>query len=175
VSVRNRRIKKWSLPTARAGTRSIDPAPSQAVYAGTHGGGIWRSSDGRKSWHSTGLSSGTVMSLAMDSVGALYAGTNSAGAQVSHDRGVTWTTLDGGIAGTSKFAYGFWIDPSNGQKVFASSPAEYGQIWSQDGGATWSAAGPGFTARGSRDVMFNPSNHHRICAGGTVGGRLVQE
>ena len=147
---------------------TIDRSPSHALYAGTNGGGVWRSSDGGISWQSTGLSSGKVKSLSMDSAGALYASTSSAGAQVSHDRGVTWRTLDAGIAGTNKFAYGCWIDPSNGQKIFASSPAEY-LDWSQDGGATWSAAGPGFTARGSRKVTFDPSDHRRIYATGTVG------
>ena len=44
------------------------------------GGGIWRSSDDGTSWQSTGLSSGTVLSLAIDTAGALYAGTSSAGA-----------------------------------------------------------------------------------------------
>ena len=153
---------------------TIDPSPSHTVYAGTNGGGIWRSSDGGISWQSTGFSSGTVLSLAMDSAGGLYAGTSSAGAQVSRDRGVTWTTLDAGIAATNKFTYGCWIDPSNGQKIFASSPAEYGLIWSPDGGATWSAAGPGFTARSSRKVTFDPSNHRRIYATGTVGDGLFR-
>ncbi len=147
---------------------TIDRSPLHAVYAGTNGGGIWRSSDGGISWQSTGLSSGRVMSLSMDFAGALYASTSSAGAQVSHDRGLTWRTLDAGIAGTNKFAYGCWIDPGNGQKIFASSPTEY-LNWSQDGGATWSAAGQGFSARGSRGVAFDPSNPRRIYAGGTVG------
>ena len=148
---------------------AIDRSDSSAIYAGTNGGGVWRSSDGGLSWQATGLSSGTVMSLATDSFGALYASTSSAGAQVSRDRGVTWTPLDAGIAATSKFAYGCWIDPSDGQKVFASSPDGYGLVWTQDGGATWSHAGRGFTARGSRDVSFDLSNRRRIYAGGSVG------
>ena len=152
---------------------AIDPSPSHAVYAGTSGGGIWRSSDGGISWQSTGFSSGTVLSLATDSSG-VYASTSSAGAQVSRDHGVTWSTLDAGIAGTSKFAYGLWIDPSNTQKIFVSSLTHYGLIWSQDGGATWSAAGSGFTARGSRSVAFDPSNRFRIYAGGTVGDGLFK-
>jgi uncharacterized protein (TIGR03437 family) len=126
------------------------------------------------SWQSTGFSSGTVMSLALDSAGALYASTSSAGAQVSHDRGVTWTTLDASIAGTNKFAYGCWIDPTDGRKLFVSSPDGYGLIWSQDAGTTWASAGRGFTARGSREVTFDPSNRHRIYAGGTVGDGLFK-
>lgn len=152
---------------------AIDLSPSHAVYAGTSGSGIWRSSDGGISWQSTGFSSGTVLSLTTDSSG-VYASTSSAGAQVSRDHGVTWSTLDAGIAGTSKFAYGLWMDPSNAQKIFVSSLTHYGLIWSQDGGATWSAAGTGFTARGSRSVAFDPSNHFRIYAGGTVGDGLFK-
>lgn len=148
---------------------AIDPYSSNVVYAGTNGGGIWRSADMGSSWQPTGFSNGTVLSLAMDSAGALYASTSSEGAQVTHDGGVTWSAMDAGLAGSTKFAYGIWLDASDGQKIFASSPSEYGLIWSQDGGETWSPAGTGFTARGSRGVAFDPSNPKRIYAGGTVG------
>ena len=50
-------------------------------------------------------------SLAVDSAGALYAGTNAAGAQVSRDRGATWTILHAGIDAANKNGYGIWIDP----------------------------------------------------------------
>jgi photosystem II stability/assembly factor-like uncharacterized protein len=109
-----------------------------------------------------------------DSAGVLWAGTNAAGAQVSRDHGETWAVLDIGIASASKFAYGIWIDPGNGQKIFASSPAGYGLVWSQDGGATWSAVAQGFTGIGSRDVAFDSSDSRRIYAGVTVGDNLFK-
>jgi photosystem II stability/assembly factor-like uncharacterized protein len=153
---------------------AIDPSPSHAIYAGTHGSGVWQSSDSGLSWQASGLSDGIALSLAIDSASVLYAGTSSAGAQISRNLGASWTDMDPGIDGTNKFAYGVWIDPANSQKLFASSPAAYGLIRSQDAGATWTAAGPGFTGRGSRDVAFDPSNNRRIYAGGTVGDGLFK-
>lgn len=106
---------------------TIDPS-AHMVYAGTNGGGLWASSDEGATWESTGLSNGIVLSLMVDSARVLFAGTNCDGAQVSRDHGETWTVLDIGIDSASKFAYGIWIDPSNGQKIFASSPAGYGVV-----------------------------------------------
>ncbi len=147
----------------------VDSSGAHTIYAGTNGGGVWTSSDGGASWQSTGISSGMVWSLALDSAGALYAGTNGAGAQVSHDHGATWTVLHTGIDAANKTGYGIWIDPGNGRKMFVSSEVGYGAVWSEDGGASWSVAGQGFTAYGSRGVAFDPSDSRMIYAGGTVG------
>jgi uncharacterized protein (TIGR03437 family) len=146
---------------------AVDAAHS--VYAGTNGGGVWSSSDGGVTWKPTGLSNGMILALALDSAGALYGGTSSAGAQISHDHGVTWTTLNTGVDLYSKFGYGIWIDPKNSQKIFVGDEDMYGLVWSQDGGATWSAAPPSFTARGTRSVVFDPTNSKRIYASGLNG------
>jgi uncharacterized protein (TIGR03437 family) len=147
----------------------VDSSGAHTLYAGTNGGGVWTSSDGGASWQPTGISSGMVWSLALDSTGALFAGTNAAGAQVSRDRGATWTVLDTGIDAANKFGYGIWIDPGNSRKMLVSSELGYGAVWSQDGGASWSMAGQGFTAYGSRGMAFDPSDSRLIYAGGMVG------
>jgi len=147
----------------------VDPSGTHTIYAGTNGGGVWTSSDGGASWQPTGISSGMVCSLALDSEGALYAGTNAAGAQISRNRGASWTVLHTGIDAANKFGYGIWIDPGNGRKMFVSSEFGYGAVWSQDGGASWSIAGQGFTAYGSRGIAFDPSDSRLIYAGGMVG------
>jgi uncharacterized protein (TIGR03437 family) len=144
-------------------------ASTHMVYAGTNGGGFWTSPDGGVTWQPTGLSNGMVLSLAVDPGGILYAGTNSVGAQVSRDHGATWTTVNAGLDTVNKFAYGLWIDPSNGKKILVGNEAMYGLIGSQDGGATWSVAGQGFTGRGSRGVAFDPSDSQRIYAGAMIG------
>src|SRR5262249_19208922 len=123
----------------------VDRFAPHTIYAGTNGGGVWTSSDGGVTWwQSTGLSTGMVSSLAVDSTGLLYAGTNSAGAQASRDLGATWTTLRAGIDEGNKFGYGIWIDPGTDPKIFVGSEFRYGMVWSQDGGASWALAA-GFT------------------------------
>jgi uncharacterized protein (TIGR03437 family) len=139
------------------------------VYAGTNGGGVWSSSDGGVTWKPTSLSKGMILALALDSAGVLYAGTSSEGAQSSHDHGLTWTTLNTGVSNYSKYGYGIWIDPNDSRKIFVGAEDMYGLVWSQDGGATWSAAPPSFTARGTRSVVFDPTNSKRIYASGLNG------
>lgn len=149
---------------------AVDPSVAHTIYAGTSGGGVWTSSDGGLTWQSTGVSDGIVFSLAVDSAGVLYAGTNFAGGQVSRDLGATWSVLHAGIDGVSKFGYGLWIDPGNGRKmIIGSGEGLWGIGWSQDGGATWSDAGQGFTGRGSRGVAFDPTDSRRIYAGSQIG------
>src|SRR5262249_32369540 len=147
----------------------VDPSGVHTIYAGTNGGGVWTSTDGGITWQSTSLSNGLVFSLAVDPAGLVYAGTNSAGAQASRDLGATWTVLRAGIDHVNKSGYGVWIDPSNDLKIFVSSEFGYGTVWSQDGGASWSVAGGGLTAYGSRGVAFDPSDSRRIYAGGVIG------
>jgi uncharacterized protein (TIGR03437 family) len=110
----------------------------------------------------------------MSSAGLLYAGTSSAGGQVSPDGGATWTLLRAGIEDANRFGYGVWIDPGNGAKIFFSSEFGYGMQWSQDGGSTWSEAGQGFTGYGSRSVAFDPSDSRRIYAGAMIGNAFFK-
>ena len=152
----------------------VDQSGAHTIYAGTNGSGVWTSSDGGASWQPTGISSGMVWSLALDSAGALYAGTNAAGAQISRNRGASWTVLHTGIDAANKFGYGIWIDPGNSRKMLVSSELGYGAVWSQDGGASWSIAGQGLTAYGSRGIVFDPSDSRLIYAGGMVGDPLFK-
>lgn len=147
---------------------AVDPS-THIAYAGTNGGGVRASSDGGQTWKPTGLSTGMMLALASDSTGALYAGTSAAGAQISQDRGATWTSLNTGVDMVNKFGYGIWIDPKDNRKIFVGDEGMYGLVWSQDGGATWSAAPQSFTARGTRSVVVDPTNSDRIYASGLNG------
>jgi hypothetical protein len=110
-----------------------------------------------------------VLSLAVDSAGAVYAGTNFAGAKVSHDQGTTWTALNTGADHENKSGGGIWIDPKNHQKMFLADEAQWGLAKTQDGGARWSNAGQGFTGRGSRGMAFDPTDSRRVYAGAMIG------
>jgi hypothetical protein len=148
-------------------TRWPSMGSTHIVYAGTNGGGVWTSDGGGT--RSTSVADGMVLSLAVDSAGAVYAGTNFAGAKVSHDHGATWTTLNTGVDRENKSGYGIWVDPKDNQKMFLGNEAQWGLVWSQDGGAGWSAAGQGFTGRGSRGMAFDPTDSGRVYAGAMIG------
>lgn len=69
-------------------------AQDNVVYAGT-GSGIYASENGGRLWRDLPMPAGdeTVLSLALDRSGALYAGTETHGLLRSSDAGASWETL----------------------------------------------------------------------------------
>ncbi len=106
-----------------------------AIFAGTNGGGIFRSTDNGASWSaaSTGLTNTNISALAVDG-SDIFAGTTGnyhAGVFVSSDDGDTWTPASSGL--TNPNITGFAVD---GAKVFAAT--DNGLFISRNGGSSWS-------------------------------------
>jgi hypothetical protein len=84
---------------------------AQTVYAGTRGAGVFKSTDGGRSWHpaSAGLSYRSIRAVAIDprQPAVVYAGGES-GLSVSRDSGATWQLL--ARVGVSSLA----VDPADG-------------------------------------------------------------
>jgi hypothetical protein len=83
---------------------AIDPATSTTLYAGTYGGGVFKSTNGGANWSAvnTGLPTYTsVHALAIDPATptTLYAGT-SGGVLKSTDGGGTWSAFNTGLTTT---------------------------------------------------------------------------
>ena len=148
-----------------------DPANALIAYAGSAGGGVWKTTDGGKNWVplTDTQASLAIGSLALDPTNGqvIYAGTgeeNSAESQggqgilKSTDGGSTWTLL-----GQAQFAGrhigSIVVDRSNSAHVMAAG--DMGLWNSLDAGATWTK----FTAYVSR--IFNPP-------GSTPSGALFQ-
>ena len=77
------------------GSLTLSP---RAIFAGTHGGGVWASVDGGQTWErrDRGLAHDNVYALSFVQVGdelRLYAGTEPAHCYVSTDLGESWTVL----------------------------------------------------------------------------------
>jgi hypothetical protein len=152
----------------------VDPSAPHTIYAGTNSGGVWTSTDGGVTWQSTGLSTGTVSSLAVDSAGLVYAGTNSAGAQASRDRGATWTILRAGIDGVNKFGVGVWIDPSNDPKILSaahSGTAWFGRRMVAHPGLSLDRASPGTDPEAWRLTRRTPSEYTPAGRWGTYSSK----
>ena len=135
-------------------TRSlvIRPDDPNTMYAGSVGGGVWKTTDGGASWNPLTdlLPSIGIASLAMDpkNPDTLYAGTGEyftssdrgdsirgAGIFKTTDGGNTWKQLS--FTATSSFYYvhKLVISPHDSRRVYA---ATYGGVWlSSDAGDTW--------------------------------------
>jgi len=79
---------------------AVDPTNGDVLYVGTLGAGVFRSSDGGRSWQAaaSGLPSDAVVRLAVDPANAatLFAETTS-GVFRSDDRGESWADISAGL------------------------------------------------------------------------------
>lgn len=130
---------------------AASPGDPQRVYAGSWGGGVYRSDDGGLSWHWTsgGLANLTVVSLAIDPANpdVLYAGTYRGGVFKTGDGGTTWSPANQGIQ-SQAIVYSMVVNPNNPQRVYAATRGvsnNGNQPWagvtyrSDNAGASWSS------------------------------------
>jgi photosystem II stability/assembly factor-like uncharacterized protein len=131
----------------------IRPDDPNTMYAGSEGGGIWKTTDGGNTWNplTDMLPSLAVATLAMDpnDPNTLYAGTgewftgNSRGDSIrgagifkSSDGGNTWTQLPKPLSGNAfDYTNKVVVSPNNSQHIYTANWV--GVYYSQDGGNTW--------------------------------------
>lgn len=136
---------------ARYPVQALAISPDGLIFAGTDGGGIFRSEDDGTTWTQTnqGLTHPYVSSLVIDPDGRIFAGTGSlsaggSGVFRSDDRGETWTAVNTGLRNPHVVSLaldrangilyaGTWNLPNNPGGVFRST----------DGGRTWVRASNG--------------------------------
>jgi hypothetical protein len=115
----------------------IDPASPKILYAGTGGAGVFRSTDGGRTWHrrSNGLPANTAigtLELAPSDPRRLYV-LGDTGSYTSADAGATWSALPS-LGGSPR---SFLVDPSRALTLYASTFD--GLRKSTDGGRSWGA------------------------------------
>lgn len=117
-------------------TVAVDPRNPQVVFIGTENGGIFKSSDGGRSWQpsSSGLEDGGIRGLVFDaqSPGVMYAAT-VAGLFKSADGGKTWFPVGEGLGRAPVTALA--VDPWQSSHLLAGTGD--GLFWSEDAGISW--------------------------------------
>ena len=162
-------------------TRSmiIHPTNPSIMFAGTVGGGVWRTSNAGLSWEPIDDFMGnlSVASLAFrpGNPSVIYAGTGEAiaadrirgeGIWMSSDGGASWAQLPS--TSTWESAAHIAISPTNTDLILVST--EDGVRRSTDGGNTWSLVRAGASNR----VLFDPNNSNRcICHYQSAGHRIA--
>jgi photosystem II stability/assembly factor-like uncharacterized protein len=167
---------------------AIDARTPTTLYAGTRGGGVFKSSNSGQNWKAinSGLTSTDIVALAIDpsAPATLYAGTSSGSGL---DGGIFKTT-NGGESWTGSYTFiqsfgggtnilALAIDPSAPATIYAAT-SDDGILKSTDGGASW--GGLPYGIRG--DVLAisptTPSTLYvgmrggcgALCVGGLCGG-----
>lgn len=142
-----------------------DPADPRIVYAGTPGGGLFRStSDGEPRWETIGADplEGEITALAADPAApaTLYAGTSGGRVFVSRDRGAQFTEVSNpGSGPVVKLA----IDSQRRAIYIATAK---GLLVSRDDGRSWRAAPQ--IAGDTRSVVISASGAVYASVGGAI-------
>jgi hypothetical protein len=157
---------------------AIDPQSPATLYAGTGGGGVFKSINGGASWSAvnTGLKNGYGMdvrvaeSLAIDPQNptTVYAGTLD-GVFKSSNGGASWSAVNKGLEVFSgAYFIALAIDPKNPTTVYVGTVG--GVFKSSNGGASWSAANIGLTNTVVRSLAIDPQSPTTVYAGTTAMG-----
>jgi hypothetical protein len=138
---------------------AVDPKDPDTLYVGTSDDGLFRSTDGGRSWDRlSGVGHPRVTAVAVSPVnGAVYAGTEPSALFVSRDGGASWRELEGmrnlPSAPTWSFPPRPWtshvraIAPSQADPDLVVVGIELGGVLrSTDGGETWQDQRPGAQA-----------------------------
>jgi len=123
------------LPAAAVFSLAVDPRDPKVLFAGTTGGGAFKSSDGGASWVAIPVET-TVHSVLVDPADSrrVYAGGNGGGVYLSRDAGASFAPLavpgDGVVLALAKqgsllyagtASTGLWVSPDDGINWFAST------------------------------------------------------
>lgn len=142
---------------------AIDPTSHQTLYAGSLGGGVFKSTDGGGSWNAitTGLTDTLVHCLAINPTAppTLYAGTDG-GVFKSTNGGSNWIATGLSLNHISALA----IDPKVPQTIYAGTEGQ-GIYKSTDGGSSWIDVGAGLDTTVILSLAIDPTAPQTIYAG----------
>ena len=156
----------------KVGALAIDPSAPATLYAGTAGGGVFKSSNGGESWTAVGLANTYIHALAIDpsTTATVYAGTSrtpSSRATTGEKAGRPSTRSDHSVR----------LRPGHRSSAPATLYAGtfHGIFKSTDGGANWTFR---FGCTAIDTLVIDPSAPSNIYAGSApleAPGRRLQE
>jgi photosystem II stability/assembly factor-like uncharacterized protein len=151
---------------------AVHPRHPNIYYAGTYGGGVYRSVDHGRSWTSAsaGLSNPYILSLAIDPFdpNKVYAGTYFNGVFKTNDAGQSWQPTGSGL-NKDPIVYTLAIDPQTPTILYAGTRrggtlGDGGVFRSTDGGQSWSAKNRGLGELYVYDLAIDPFEPHILYA-----------
>ena len=157
------RTSSWNPGTGRISAFAIHPSNESIIYAGSPGGGLWKTINGGTTWLPLTDNNALWMSifaLTIDPANQniVYAGTSgSNGLLKSTNAGATWALTGSGPSGTIRKIL---IHPSTPNIVFAC--ATNGIFRSTNGGTNWTQVHTG----SKEDIEFKPNDMNIMYATG---------
>jgi photosystem II stability/assembly factor-like uncharacterized protein len=151
---------------------TVHPRHPNIYYAGTYGGGVYRSVDHGRSWTSAsaGLSNPYVLSLAIDPFdpNKLYAGTYLNGVFKTNNAGQSWQPTGSGL-NEDAIVYTLAVDPKTPTILYAGTRkggtlGGGGVFQSTDGGQSWIEKNSGLKELYVYDLAIDPFEPHVLYA-----------
>jgi photosystem II stability/assembly factor-like uncharacterized protein len=173
TSIGPRPIRAPAGPIGYAGRVTglvVDPGNPKLVYAGTAGGGLWKTADAGVNWNPLSEQwdslKVTAVAMAPTSPTTLYVGTLDACLYKTSDAGVIWSRIMApcAVPGTGTFwIHAAAVDPANTANVLVATGAG---LWrSADAGATWQKVGPS----SANHLFWDPGNSRHVYSAGPAG------
>ncbi len=154
----------------------INPHNTMEMYAGTFGGGVYKTINGGDSWQeaSLGLVDGYIQSLAIDpqTPSTLYAGMYTYGVYKTTDGGLSWNPTGPGL-NHDAIVYDLQVDPLHPNNVYAGTRSQNpvleppwggGIFKSVNGGETWTEQNNGLSEDWVYSIAIDPTNPDIIYA-----------
>ncbi len=156
------RTTSWNPGTGRISALAIHPANEQIIYAGSPGGGIWKTINGGTAWQPLTDNNSTLMSIFALTIdpnnqNIVYAGTSGSTLVKSTNAGATWAATGAGPSGTIRKIL---IHPSNSNIVFAC--ASNGIFRSTNAAVSWTQV----HNLSKEDIEFKPNDLNTMYATG---------
>ncbi len=138
------------------GTTSTDFPTADPFQVMTGNTGVYKSTDGGRSWRSGHFNNGGPSVLAIDPsvTTTLYAGTSQKGVFKSTDGATSWFAVNNGLTNPSVHALA--VDPQAHSTVYAGTGPLGGLFKSTDGGGSWTTLGPSKPYDWVFALMFGP-------------------
>ncbi|MBC6947438.1 hypothetical protein DWB58_05795, partial [candidate division KSB1 bacterium] len=142
-------------PSFQGRITAISANRADVLFAGTEGGGIFRSDNDGATWQAvnTGLTNLNITAFAIQSNGYVFAGTNGSGVFRSTDDGDTWTQV---INGLTNLAVTAMAINSEG-RIFAGTDGS--GVFASYTGNLWTRLAGGISDEKIRAVAVNSSGH----------------
>jgi N-acetylneuraminic acid mutarotase len=145
---------------------AIHPQTPDTIYAGTYGGGVFKSTNGGTNWTAinTGLTNTSVFALAIDpqTPDTIYAGTYYGDVFKSTNGGTNWTVMNTGL--TNSLVRALTINPQTPSTLYAGTYGG-GVFKSTNGGMNWTDMNTGLTTLYVYALAIDPQTPETLYAG----------
>lgn len=132
-------LPRFNFVDGQSTNLALDPTSDETVYVGTNGYGLFKTTNGGKTWSAInrGITTPFVKgpnAILIDpqNTQVLFVSTLQGGVYKSEDGGSNWTP----VSRQYPFTFGMAMDPSNPSRLFAARP-EKKIIVSENGGLAW--------------------------------------